>query len=141
MTARSSQFVAPSSDVAPCRPQKFVDVQNPALPAVGGPFPAEVLDGLVEIIGRDVDLARLACPAHGDVGEFSAAAIGEDMSAIDGRSLHAVDGDRVGVVEALTRELTASEDLAAAAVEVDGQLLRADPGDGSSFARDEPAVA
>ena len=108
---------------------------------VGSPLHREVFDGLVEVVGDDVDVAGVAGAAHRDVGQLSPAAVGEDVGAVDGRSLHSVDRDGVGVVEAVVAELFAEEALVAPVVESDGQLLVADCGDGAAFARHKAAVA
>lgn len=120
---------------------RLVNVEHPALAAIGGPFDDEVLDGLVDVVRDDVDVAGVACTAHGDVREFSAAAVDEDVGAVDGRPLHAVDGDGGGVVESVVSELLADETLVATVVEPDGQLLRANCSDGAAFAGDESTVA
>ena len=78
-------------------------VDGPAGAALGGPVPAEVVDGLVEVVGDDVDGAALAGPAHRDVGEFPAAAVLEAVGDVDGGALGPVDGDGVAVVEPVER--------------------------------------
>jgi hypothetical protein len=44
-------------------------VDGPAGPTIHGPLPSQVFDGLVEVVGDDVDGVGLAGPADGDVGE------------------------------------------------------------------------
>lgn len=72
---------------------------------------------LVKVAHDDVDVAGVASAAHGDVGELSAAAAGEDVSAIDSRPLHSVDGDRVGEVEPVATDLFAGEERRMTVVE------------------------
>ena len=67
--------------------------------AVDAPVGLEVVDGLVEVVGGGVDGGVVAGSAEGDVGEFSAAAGGEDVGLVVGGSLGAVDGEGVAVVE------------------------------------------
>lgn len=89
----------------------LVDIQYPALTPVGGPLDQEVLDGLGEVVGGDVDVTRVAGTAHGDVGELSTPAVGENVTAVDGCALHAVDGDgicRLGAARAKARSTTPS---------------------------------
>jgi len=59
--------------------------------------------------------------AHGDVGEFPAAAVGEDVGAVNGGALGSVDGDGVRVVEAIRCEVLVSEGLDMPGVEADGE--------------------
>jgi hypothetical protein len=47
--------------------------------------------------------------AHGDVGEFAAAAVFEAVGSVDGGALGAVDSDGVAVREVLPIELFAGE--------------------------------
>ena len=58
-------------------------VDGPAGPVVDGPVPGEVFDGLVEVVGDDVDGVALPAAAHGDVGEFAAAAVFEAVGDVD----------------------------------------------------------
>ena len=73
------------------------------------PVGVEVVDGLFEVVGGGVDAGLLAGPAEGDVGEFAAAAGGEDVGAVDGGALGSVDGERVAVVEVLGVEPVAGD--------------------------------
>jgi hypothetical protein len=59
-------------------------VDGPAGPAVNGPVAGQVLDGLVGVVGDDVDGVGLPGPAHGDVGEGAAAAVFEAVGDVDG---------------------------------------------------------
>jgi hypothetical protein len=127
--------VRSSSPIIECR---LVDVEDPTLASIGRPLGRQIPDGLIGVVRDDVDVAGIACTAHGDVGEFSAAAVGEDVSVVDGRSLHAADGDGVRVVEAVTREFFASEDLEAAVAEADREPVGGDDDHGAALARDEP---
>jgi hypothetical protein len=86
-----------------------VSVQCPPLAAVVTPVPLEVLDGLVEVVGDAVDGGGVAGSGEGDVGEFSAAAVGVDVGPVDGGSLGSVHGGGVGVIEVVLVELLASE--------------------------------
>src|SRR5262245_26737131 len=49
------------------------DVDGPGLTPLAAPVPAEVFDGLVDVVSDDVDVGVLAGPAHADVAEFPAA--------------------------------------------------------------------
>ncbi len=119
---------------------RCVDVEYPALAPVGRPLDGQVLDGLLEVVGSDVDVAGVAGAAHGDVGEFSAAPVGEDVSAVNGCPLHAVDRYGVGVVEAVTGELFAGKDFGTAVVEADGQPVSVDHRHRAKLAGHEAAV-
>ncbi|MBW3614941.1 MAG: hypothetical protein KY439_06475 [Actinobacteria bacterium] len=79
----------------------MVDVERPALAAVHAPLGGEIFDGLVGVVGGEVEVGGVAGPAHGDVGELSAAAVGEDVRSVDRGALRAVHGDGVRVVEAV----------------------------------------
>ncbi|MND08229.1 hypothetical protein D3C83_307130 [compost metagenome] len=50
---------------------------------VDGPVAGDVLDGLVEVVGDDVDGVGLAAAAHGDVGEVPAAAVLKPVGDVD----------------------------------------------------------
>src|SRR5688572_16203191 len=72
-------------------------VDDPLLLVLAAPVGAEVLDGLVEGVGRGVELGAVLGATAGDVGELSAAAVGEDVGALVGGALGAVDGEGVAV--------------------------------------------
>src|SRR5690606_32557748 len=84
-----------------------VSVECPPLAAVVTPVPFEVLDGLVVAVGDAVDGGGVTSSGEGDVGEFSAAAVGVDVGPVDGGALGSVHGGGVGVVEVLLVELLA----------------------------------
>lgn len=58
-------------------------VDRPTDPVVCGPVADQVFGALVEVVGDDVDGVGLAASAHGDVGEFSAAAVFVAVSDVD----------------------------------------------------------
>ena len=72
-------------------------VDGPGRRAPGGPVPAQVVGGLGHVVGNDPGVGGLPGPAHGHIGQFPAAAVGEKVSPCSGRSLRAVD--RGGVAE------------------------------------------
>jgi len=78
-------------------------VENPALTSVCRPVGRELFDGLLQVIGDAVDVGPVARSAHGDVGEFTPTAVGDDMGSVDGGALGSVDGGGIRVVDALRR--------------------------------------
>ena len=55
------------------------------------PVPAEVLDGLGDIVGDGPDVGGFSGPAHGHIGQLPPAAVGEEMGPADRRALRAVN--------------------------------------------------
>ena len=108
----------------------------------GGPVPAQVLDGLGQIVGDGPYVGGLAGPGHGHVGEFPAAAVGEEVGPLGGRPL-ARDGrwwrsrSRGGPPPGL---FAAQVDVLAV-VGPQGQRLlgQIDGGDDGSLGGDQPA--
>ena len=84
-------------------------VGDPALLMRLAPVGVEVVDGLFEVVGGRVHGGVVAGAAEGDVGEFAAAAGGEDVGAVDGGALGSVDGERVAVVEVFGVESVAGD--------------------------------
>ena len=85
-TARSLPGACLSASISRgCRPR--VSGVPVSMAQVCRPFPApvpgEIFDGLVDVVGDRVYLGDLAGAAHGDVSEFSAAAIGEEMGSLE----------------------------------------------------------
>ena len=60
----------------------------------GGPVPAQVVDGLGQVVGDGPHVGRLAGPGHGHVGQFPAPAVGEEVGPLGGRALGTMDGER-----------------------------------------------
>jgi hypothetical protein len=103
-------------------------VGDPALVALRAPVGVEVVDGLFEVVSGRVDRGVVAGAAEGDVGEFAAAAGGEDVGAGVGGALGAVDGEGVALVEVVGVESFAGDvhvaSVAGNRVEVVGRRCR-----------------
>ncbi len=95
---------------------------------------------MVEPVGDDVHVRRLARPAHGDVGELPAAAVGEDMSTVDGSALHPVHRHRVGVVEPISSQLLPRQRDGPSVVEAHGEAVPLGAAHGRAVAGDVPPV-
>jgi hypothetical protein len=67
-------------------------IDGPGLTPLAAPVPAEVLDGLVDVVGHDMDVGGLSGSTHGDVSEFSAAAVGVQVGAVSSSALASVNG-------------------------------------------------
>lgn len=117
-----------------------VRVEHPPLTSLGPPLAGEVDEGLVEILGDNVDVCRFTSTAHGNVSEFPATAVGKEVCTIDCCPLHAVDGDRVGVVEVIARQLVADKDAVATVIETDVERLIMDTDHDCPLAGHEPTV-
>jgi hypothetical protein len=76
-------------------------VGDPALGLIVRPVDAEVVAGLIEVVGDGVEGGAGTGSAEGDVGQFPAAASGEDVGAVVGGALGAVDGEGVAVVQVI----------------------------------------
>jgi hypothetical protein len=63
------------------------------------PLSLQVLSGLMAVVGDDPGGGGLPSSAHGDVGEFAAAAVGQEMGAVDGGALDPVRGGGVAVID------------------------------------------
>src|SRR5207302_5315670 len=102
----------------------------------------EVLDGLVQVVGDDVDSVGFAGPAHRDVCKRAATAVFESVRDIDGRGLRAVDGDGVPVGEAVLAELLAGEAFETTVVHADRQrtVAEIDCFDDATFTGDDLAT-
>ncbi len=98
-------------------------VEGPGGGALGGPVPAQVVDGLGQIVGDGPHVGGLAGPAHGHVGQFPAAAVGEEVGPLGGRSLAAMDGGGVPVAETVRSCFVAAEVHVLAVVGPQGQRL------------------
>src|SRR5690349_1042392 len=84
-------------------------VGDPSSVGLGAPVGDEVGNGLLEVVGGRMDGRVLAGATERDVGEFAAAAGGEDVRPVTGGALRAVDGERVAVVEMLAVEGVAGQ--------------------------------
>ncbi len=76
-------------------------VDRPRGGTPGSPVVTQVVDGLGQVVGHAPHVGGFAGPREGHVGEFSAAAVGEQMSPVRRRSLAAMDRCRVSVAEAV----------------------------------------
>ena len=76
-------------------------VDSPGGGALGGPVPAQVVDGLGQIVGDGPHVGGLAGPGHGHVGEFPASAVGEEVGPLGGRPLATMNGGGIPVPEAV----------------------------------------
>ncbi len=70
-------------------------VDGPGLAPFAAPIPAEILDSLIEVVSDSVNVGRFSGAAHGDVAEFSAAAVGIEASGVEGGPLASMN--RCGV--------------------------------------------
>src|SRR3954462_15319793 len=95
----------------------MVGVGDPLLPRLVCPVALQVLDGLAEIVGGDVDGRAVASATRFDVGEFAAAAVLVDGGGVHGCALGAGRGDGVAGGEPIGVELAAGELEVAAVVE------------------------
>jgi hypothetical protein len=95
-------------------------VYCPAGTPVGQPVPGQVFDGLVEVVGDQVDGGVRAGPAGGDVGELSSAAVGEVVAGVGRQSLTTMDREGVGIRESAGAEVVSGEFVRDAVVHPDG---------------------
>ena len=63
------------------------------------PVPAQIIDGLGRVVGDGPDVGGLSGPAHGHVGQLSAAAVGEEVRPATVVALGAMNGCGVPVAE------------------------------------------
>ena len=98
-------------------------VDGPAPAALGRPAALEVLSGLGQVVGRQVEMGLFSGPAHGHIGQLATAAVLVDVGAVTGRPLAAMHGGGIAVGQALCPDLVAIEELTAAVVHLGGQTL------------------
>lgn len=117
-------------------------VSMAGLAALARPVPDQVLDRLVVVVGHEVNVAGVACSAHGDVAEFTSAAIGEEVDGVQGGSLAAVHGRGVAVGQSVCSGVVGSEpvDLPVVHAGLDGAGFRLDGGDHAALGGDGVAV-
>ncbi len=84
-------------------------VDGPGGGVLGEPVAAEVVCGLGEVVGHRPDVGGLPGPGQRDVGEFSAAAVGEQMGPVRRRPLTAVNRCRVPVTQPVLPCLLSAE--------------------------------
>jgi hypothetical protein len=80
-------------------------VDGPGLSFLPVPVPGEVFDGLVDVVDDGVDVGGVSGSAHGDVSEFSPAAIREKMGRIEGCPLASMNGGGVSEGEFVGADL------------------------------------
>jgi hypothetical protein len=106
-------------------------VADPLLAALLVPGPGQARSGLELVRCSEVDVAGVAGPAHGHIGELASAAVLEEMGDVDGGALGPMGGDGVAVGQTVGAEVVAGHVEVLAVGGDGGQVLggRVDRGD------------
>ena len=99
LVARDGSGQAAALDVQFGERLHRLSVQRPGLAALLLPGPGQPLGRLRRVGRDDVDVALVACPAHGHVGQFTATAVLEGVGDVHGGTLGPMGRDGVSVPE------------------------------------------